>query len=107
MGLLDFPWLTDSLKKRALRYLLQRYLGHFLSEKLTLEQLSVDLYDGKGSITNLNLDVDGLNEELIFLPFKFRSGCTIDSITCSIPWSSLLTDCCSLEIMELNLVHKW
>ena len=106
MGLLDIPWLTDSLKKRALRYLLQRYLGHFLSEKLTLEQLSVDLYDGKGSITNLSLDVDGLNEELIFLPFKFKHGCTIDTIACSIPWSNLMRDSCSLEINGANFTAQ-
>ena len=98
MGLLDFPWLTEAVKKRALRYLLQRYMGHFLAEKLSLEQLSIDLYDGKGCIRDLTLDVDGLNDELVFLPFRFTSGCEISEISCSVPWSSLTTDSCSLEI---------
>lgn len=52
-----FPW-TEFLKKRACRYLLQHYLGQFLKEKLSLDQLSVDLYNGRGSIKDLELDVE-------------------------------------------------
>lgn len=52
-----FPW-SDSIKKRACRYLLQRYLGQFLKEKLTLEQLSIDIYEGTGEIQDILLDVD-------------------------------------------------
>ena len=51
-----FPW-SESIKKRACRYLLQHYLGDFLKEKLDLDQLSVDLYNGKGTIKNVPLDV--------------------------------------------------
>lgn len=51
-----FPW-SDSIKKRACRYLLHHYLGHFLQEKLTLEQLTVDLYNGTGLVENVPLDV--------------------------------------------------
>ena len=52
----SFPW-SDFVKKRACRYLLQHYLGQFLKEKLTLDQLSVDLYKGTGIIKQLDLDV--------------------------------------------------
>ena len=52
-----FPW-SDSIKKRACRYLLQHYLGRFLETKLELDQLSVDLYKGTGCVKNVNLDVD-------------------------------------------------
>ncbi|CAG10607.1 unnamed protein product, partial [Tetraodon nigroviridis] len=34
---------SESIKKRACRYLLHRYLGNFLEEKLSLDQLSLDL----------------------------------------------------------------
>lgn len=54
------PWYnqwSDSIKKRACRYLLQRYLGQFLEEKLTLDQLTVDLYKGTGSVSGVVLDV--------------------------------------------------
>lgn len=50
------PW-SETIKKRACRYLLQRYLGQFLEEKLTLDQLTVDLYNGTGRVTNVSLDV--------------------------------------------------
>ncbi|XP_076360508.1 autophagy-related 2 isoform X2 [Tachypleus tridentatus] len=87
-----FPW-SDAIKKRACRYLLQRYLGQFLNEKLSLDQLSVDLYSGKGTITDLYLDVEALNElgETYNLPLEFVDG-YINSISVSIPWSALLTE---------------
>lgn len=54
------PWFmpdwSESIKKRLCRYLLQRYLGQFLEEKLTLDQLTIDLYNGKGIVTNVSLD---------------------------------------------------
>lgn len=53
------PW-SEGIKKRACRYLLQRYLGNFLEEKLTLEQLSVDLYNGTGTVLDVSLDCEVL-----------------------------------------------
>lgn len=58
-----FPW-SQGIKKRACRYLLQRYLGQFLEEKLTLDQLTVDLYNGTGRVTNVSLDVQVLSFSL-------------------------------------------
>ncbi len=61
------PWHAlwpDFLKKRLCRYLLQHYLGHFFKEKISLEQLSIDIYNGTGCVKNLNLDCDALNEQL-------------------------------------------
>lgn len=52
-------WSAD-IKKRACRYLLQRYLGQFL-EELTLDQLTVDLYNGTGRVVNVSLDVQVRN----------------------------------------------
>lgn len=51
------PW-SESIKKRACRYLLQHYLGRFLQTKLGLDQLSIDLYKGTGCVKNVNLDVE-------------------------------------------------
>ena len=66
-----FPW-SESIKKRACRYLLQHYLGDFLKEKLDLDQLSVDLYNGKGTIKNVPLDV--WVNLLLFLLFRINSS---------------------------------
>lgn len=43
------------LKKKVLRYLLNRYLGQFVDEKLTLDQLNIDLFRGTGTIENVTL----------------------------------------------------
>lgn len=100
------PWFnwSDAIKKRACRYLLQRYLGQFLQEKLTLDQLSVDLYNGKGRITEVCLDVKGLNElgESFNLPISFVDG-YISSIEVEIPWSRPLKDNSIVEVEGLMM----
>ena len=103
MAILDIPWLSESIKKRALRYLLQRYLGNFLLEKLTLDQLSIDLYGGTGSIRRILLDVDTINDEFNHLSsFKFIDG-SIDELSVNIPWTSLLTDSSSIHFDGISL----
>ncbi|XP_020894955.1 autophagy-related protein 2 homolog A, partial [Exaiptasia diaphana] len=98
-----FPW-SDSIKKRACRYLLQHYLGHFLQEKLTLEQLTVDLYNGTGRVENVPLDVWSVNEMLdsCGAPFELIDG-YINKISVSVPWSALLNDSCCMDIQGLEL----
>lgn len=103
---LYIPWLSETIKKRGVRYLLHHYLGHFFDEKLTLEQLSVDIYEGKGSIKDLALDVDGLNDELDFVPFKFLEGCSIGQISVEVPWSSLSTDACRVELEGAKFICR-
>lgn len=97
----------EKMKKRTLWYLFDRYLGHFLREKLTLDQLSVDLIDGKGHINDIGLDVSSLNEELSFLPFQFVDGCFIDEISVYVPWSSLLTEPCGLQIKGSTFICQF
>lgn len=50
-------WFVPYVPERVCKYLLQRYLGQFFEEKLTLDQLSVDLYNGKGTVEKVSLDV--------------------------------------------------
>ncbi|XP_071454260.1 autophagy-related protein 2 homolog A [Hetaerina americana] len=97
------PW-SDSLKKRACRYLLQRYLGQFLEEKLTLDQLTVDLYNGTGTVRDVTLDVQALNElgDQQNIPVEFVDG-YISVISVSIPWSSVLKDASYVEVTGLFL----
>ncbi|XP_021929227.1 autophagy-related protein 2 homolog B-like isoform X2 [Zootermopsis nevadensis] len=100
---LGLPW-SESIKKRACRYLLQRYLGQFLEEKLTLDQLTVDLYNGTGTVSEVKLDVQALNElgEQQNLPIEFVDG-YISHMLVSIPWSSLLSDSSFVEVKGLVL----
>ena len=64
-----FPW-SESIKKRACRYLLQHYLGRFLEAKLGLDQLSVDLYNGTGCVKDVSLDVEVISKNF-FAEYKF------------------------------------
>ncbi|KAE8748880.1 hypothetical protein FOCC_FOCC004474 [Frankliniella occidentalis] len=95
------PW-SESLKKTACRYLLQRYLGQFLEEKLTLDQLTVDLYNGTGTVSDVSLDVQALNElgEQQNFPVEFVDG-YISEISVSIPWKSLLNESSYVEVKGL------
>uniref|UniRef100_A0A4W3HDI8 Autophagy related 2B n=1 Tax=Callorhinchus milii TaxID=7868 RepID=A0A4W3HDI8_CALMI len=102
------PWpFSESIKKRACRYLLHRYLDHFLEEKLSLEQLSVDLYLGTGSLAQVPLDKSSLNEILDSLdaPLEIIEG-FIQNISVSIPWSSLLQENCAVEVQGLEMVFR-
>uniref|UniRef100_A0A8C8IGA9 Autophagy related 2A n=1 Tax=Oncorhynchus tshawytscha TaxID=74940 RepID=A0A8C8IGA9_ONCTS len=101
-----FPW-SGSIKKRACRYLLQHYLGHFLQERLSLEQLSLDLYNGSGVIKEINIDVWAVNEHLESLgaPFEIVDG-FVSSIEVTIPWSALVTDHCTLIISGLQITCR-
>ncbi|XP_077587556.1 autophagy-related protein 2 homolog B isoform X1 [Stigmatopora nigra] len=102
------PWpFSESIKKRACRYLLHRYLGNFLQEKLSLDQLSLDLYQGTGSLAQVPLDKWSLNEllETADAPFEIIAG-FIQSISLTVPWAALLHDNCALEIKGLEMVFR-
>ncbi|XP_047512068.1 autophagy-related protein 2 homolog A isoform X1 [Pieris napi] len=98
-----YPW-SESIKKRACRYLLQRYLGNFLEEKLTLDQLSVDLYNGTGTVSEVSLDCEALNElgDSQNWPLEIVDG-HMQGITVTVPWSTLLKDDSVVEINGLSL----
>ena len=49
--------LLDTFKKRACRFILHHYLGRFLKDQLTLDQLTIDLYNGTGSLHNVPIDI--------------------------------------------------
>jgi autophagy-related protein 2 len=65
------PW-SNSLKTRACRQLIHHYLGVFFQEKLSLDQLSVDLFSGRGQVKDviLNLNVNFFRQKnVIFIYF--------------------------------------
>ncbi|KAL2088636.1 hypothetical protein ACEWY4_015535 [Coilia grayii] len=101
-----FPW-SGSIKKRACRYLLQHYLGHYLQERLSLDQLTLDLYNGSGVIKEINLDVWAVNEllESLGAPLEILEG-FVSSIAVTIPWAALVTDHCTLEITGLQITCR-
>ena len=51
-------WKITNIKNAMINTLVDHYLGHFLKEKLSVDQLSLDLVQGKGSIRDIHLDSD-------------------------------------------------
>ncbi|XP_076030640.1 autophagy-related 2 [Oratosquilla oratoria] len=101
------PWyipIPEDFKKRIVRYLLQRYLGQFVEGKLSLEQLTVNLYNGTGTIRDLTVDVNALNEvaDQLNLPIEFVDG-YIGEINVTVPWSTLLSENCFVEVSKLMM----
>ncbi|XP_013118571.2 autophagy-related protein 2 homolog B [Stomoxys calcitrans] len=94
----------DGLKNKTCRYLLQRYLGQFLDENLNLEQLNIELYNGKATIKNVSLRVETLNElfEAQGWPLEFTDG-QIGQLTLSVPWNALMTSDSAIEVADVVL----
>lgn len=53
------PWfslnISDFIKKRVCKFLLNRYLGKYLADNLTTDQICLDLYNGLGSVSDVIL----------------------------------------------------
>ncbi|KAM6157924.1 autophagy-related protein 2 homolog A isoform 1-T1 [Rhynchocyon petersi] len=101
-----WPW-SNYVKERACRYLLQHYLGQFLQESLSLDQLSLDLYKGSIALRDIHLETWSVNEvlESIESPLELVEG-FVDSIEVAVPWASLLTDHCIVNVSGLQLTLK-
>lgn len=69
------PWsdFSDLIKKKVCRYLLQRYLGNFMEEKLTLEQLNIDISNGTGTVNDVNLYCE-VRICLVYFQFNFSGN---------------------------------
>lgn len=63
--------LIGKFQKGACRYLLHRYLGQYLREKVTVDQLTVDLYNGTGSVKDVNLDCEVRERRFILVKLLF------------------------------------
>ncbi|KAH8385046.1 hypothetical protein KR093_006195 [Drosophila rubida] len=99
--------LWDGLKTKTCRYLLQRYLGQFFENNLNLEQLKVDLYNGKAVVENISLKVNALNElfEEQGWAFEVISG-HVGCLTVMVPWNALMTHDSSLNISDMTITLR-
>ncbi|XP_068148275.1 autophagy-related protein 2 homolog A [Drosophila tropicalis] len=99
------PW--DGLKTKTCRYLLQRYLGQFFENNLNLEQLKVDLYNGKAVVKDISLKVNAFNDlfEDQGWAFEVVSG-HIGCLSVVVPWNALMTNDSSLEISDLTITLR-
>ncbi|KRZ55741.1 Autophagy-related protein 2 -like protein B [Trichinella nativa] len=94
----------SSLMSPFCTFLLNRYLGcYLLNKQINIEQLSVDIFAGKGSLKEVELDVKHINETLLErnIPVHLFDG-FVKEITINVPWTTLLEDCCLVEIDVLE-----
>ena len=96
-----YSQLTDSFKRRAGRYLINRYLGPFLEEGILLDQLTVD---GCIRLRNVAVNTDHINEHLADTeaPIEFVDG-FIQEFAVTVPWSNLLKENCFFEVKGLTI----
>ncbi|CAH0551837.1 unnamed protein product [Brassicogethes aeneus] len=100
----DLFGITDTIKRKTCAYLIQRYIGHLFEEKVTSEQLKVDLISGTGLLQKISLDVQALNElgEKQNWPIEFVDG-YIETLHISIPWRTIFSDKTHVLIDSLKL----
>ena len=48
----------DTLKHKAGQYIIQHYLGQYLQDKISLDQLEINLRKGTGTVKDVLLDVN-------------------------------------------------
>nr|XP_022914053.1 autophagy-related protein 2 homolog B isoform X1 [Onthophagus taurus] len=98
--------LTKTFKKKVFMYLLHRYLGQFIEEKLRLDQLELhlDMHNGIGTVEYVSLDVQQINNlgEAQNWPMEIVDG-YIEKITVTVPWSSILKEPTIVVINGLKL----
>ncbi|RCN53519.1 ATG protein [Ancylostoma caninum] len=106
MKLSDFN-ITDRLHNRWCRFIIQRYLGQFLEQNLTLDQLSIELYAGKLTINDVKINAHYVNELLTSMnvPLRLTDG-FVGGITIEVPWFSLASEASKMKIHQLELTFQ-
>eukprot|EP00158_Paraphelidium_tribonemae_P009600 Partr_v1_DN28907_c2_g1_i7_m25882 putative Autophagy related len=101
---MNFPFIPQSIQKRLIKFLLKRTIGPLMQYELDLDQLEVELGNGRVQLTDLHMSPAALNS---FLPPSFPlrlSEGTISSIAVSIPWMNIWSQDCEMQIDAVHLV---
>uniref|UniRef100_A0A915BPE2 Autophagy-related protein 2 n=2 Tax=Parascaris univalens TaxID=6257 RepID=A0A915BPE2_PARUN len=100
-------WLSsfsDAVHKRVCRFLIHRYLSDFLKSKINLDQMSINLIGGTATVSEVDMDVQRLNEALdsAKVPLTVIEG-YIGEVNASVPWQNLPQKSCEIEIRQLQI----
>ncbi|WKY16337.1 hypothetical protein Q1695_001199 [Nippostrongylus brasiliensis] len=106
MKLSDFN-ITDGVHTRWCRFIIQRYLGQFLEQNLTLDQLSVSLIAGELSINDVKINAHYVNEILtsMNLPLRLTDG-FVGEIAIEVPWCALTSHASKMKVKQLDLTFQ-
>ncbi|XP_055617380.1 autophagy-related protein 2 homolog B [Toxorhynchites rutilus septentrionalis] len=102
-------WATfgEIVKKKVSRFLLERYLGHYVEDRISVQQLEVEIINGTGTISDVKLSCQALNElcEKQSLGIQVTQG-HIGSVSICIPYDSIFTKDSSVELSNLSITIR-
>ncbi|EGT43192.1 hypothetical protein CAEBREN_16840 [Caenorhabditis brenneri] len=89
------------------RVMLQRYMGVWLDDTLSVDQLSLELANGCLELENLDINTKAVSNGLTVcnIPLKLVDG-YIGKIRIEIPWLNLMTDPTRMCIEDLQLTFR-
>lgn len=94
---------SEAVKKGTVKYLIQHYLGHFLAKELDMKLLDVDLPNGSGWVSNIQLNEERINTEIApYLPLKLMEG-SVGKIQFKVPYTNILTESCRVDFEGITL----
>ncbi|RKP12545.1 hypothetical protein BJ684DRAFT_20927 [Piptocephalis cylindrospora] len=91
-----------TLQKRLVKFLVKRAVGRFLLREPDLEDLEVQLTEGRVQLRSLALNIQAINALFPSLPLEVTRG-EIGEISLTIPWRSIWTGECLVQIHHILL----
>lgn len=98
-----FKSLARNVEQRFTKFALNKTIGPFLAEKLTLDQIEFSAMDGKFELKSLVLGVQAINALLVGLPVRFVEG-SIDRVSGRVPYKNVLEESCEVNIDGVCMV---
>jgi len=91
--------------RRFYTFVLKKLIGDYLQDELHHSKVEVQLSNGILELTDIQLDVEALNETISGLPFEVVQA-KVGLIHAEIPWHSLSTKNCKIILKQLEVIVK-
>ncbi|CAO1344881.1 unnamed protein product [Diamesa serratosioi] len=96
--------ISEFLKTRVCKFLINRYLGQFLEENLTADQLFLDFSNGQGRVHDVYICCAAINSIFEQQGWDFEvTGGHVGSLTLKVPWNCLMSEDSLVEVSDLYL----
>lgn len=89
--------LQEQTLRRLYKFVLRRAIGRFLKSDSVLEEVNVNLSEGRVELGHLELDENVLNESAAGLPLRVVRA-SVAQINAKFPYSNLLEESCTLHV---------
>ncbi|KAJ3104897.1 autophagy- protein 2 [Phlyctochytrium planicorne] len=97
-------FIPQSFQKKVLLFLVRKALGQFLEDDLDVENLDVQLTNGRVVLRDLKINVTVVNEllEKAGVPFLVLRG-RVGEICVVVPWNNIWFGDCTLEVRGIKI----